>query len=82
MLSTLILWLETFYTSIGQYPSLYNFLAIAPEDISCWEYYLGYPNKCAKPNIFQPTVLPAPLYQWTTSVDPPKSGDVSHHMCD
>ena len=48
MLSTLILWLKIFYTTIGQYPILYNFLAVAPEEISCWKYYLGvaYCNKC------------------------------------
>ena len=28
MLSTLILWSTTFFTTIGQYPTLYNFLAI------------------------------------------------------
>ena len=52
MLSTLILKQKTFYTTIGQYPTLYNFLAITPEEISCWNYYLLYPNKCAKQNIF------------------------------
>ena len=40
------------------------------------------PNKCSKPKIFQTTVLPASLYKWTLSVDPPKSGEVSHHMHD
>ena len=44
MLSTLILWLKSFYTTIGQYPTLYDFLAIAPEEISHWKYYLMYPN--------------------------------------
>ena len=34
MLGTLILWSKTFYTTIGQYPTLYDFLAIAPKDIS------------------------------------------------
>ena len=57
MLSTLLLWSKIFYSTIGQYPTLYDFLAIAPEDICCWEYYLAYPNKCSKPNTFQPTVL-------------------------
>ena len=28
MLSTLIQWSKTFYTTIGQYPTLYDFLAI------------------------------------------------------
>ena len=51
MFSTL-LWLRTFYTIIGQYPTLYDFLAITPEEISCWNYYLTYPNKCVKLKIF------------------------------
>ena len=28
ILSTLLLWLKTLYTTIGQYPTLYNFLTI------------------------------------------------------
>ena len=72
---------KSFYTTIGQYPTLYDFLTITPKDIFCWEYDLAYP-KCAKPKIFQRTVLPTPLYEWTTSVDPPKSLEVLHHMCD
>ena len=28
IVSTLLLWLKTYYTTIGQYPTLYNFLAI------------------------------------------------------
>ena len=28
MLSTLVLWLKSFYTTIGQYPTLFDFLAI------------------------------------------------------
>ena len=80
MLTTLILWSTIFFTTIWQYPTLYDFLAITPEDISCWEYYLTYPNKCTKLNIFQPTVLTTPLYEWTPSVDPPKSGEELHHM--
>ena len=28
LMSTLILWLKTFYTTIGQYPTLYDYLAI------------------------------------------------------
>ena len=72
MLSTLIQWSRTFYTTIGQYPTLYDFLAIAPEEISCWKYYLVYPNKHAKLNIVQPMLLPPSLY----------SGEMSHHMHD
>ena len=52
MLTTLILWLKSFYNTIGQYPTLCNFLAIAPEEISHWNYYLMYHNNCVKPNIF------------------------------
>ena len=72
MLSTQILWSRSFYTIIGQYPTLYDFLAITPKDISHWEYDVAYPNKCVKPNTFWPTLLPLPLY----------SGEVSHHMHD
>ena len=43
---------KNFYTTIGQYPTLYNFLAITPEEISHWNYYLTYPNKYVKPKIF------------------------------
>ena len=48
ILSTLLLWLKMLYATIGQYPTLYNFLAIAPKEISHWNYYPTYPNKCAK----------------------------------
>ena len=30
LMSTLLLWLKTFYATIGQYPTLYDFLAITP----------------------------------------------------
>ena len=56
-----MLWSKTFYTTIGQNPTLYDFLAIVPKEISHWKYYLAYPKKCVKPKIFQPTLLP-PLY--------------------
>ena len=52
MLSTVILRLKTFYTTFGQYPTLYDFLAITPKEVSHWKYYLAYHNKCVKPNIF------------------------------
>ena len=32
LMSTLILWLKTFYTTIGQYPTLYDYLTITRED--------------------------------------------------
>ena len=44
--SALILWLKTFYTTIGQYPTIYDFLAIAPEDMSHWKYYLASQQVC------------------------------------
>ena len=47
---------ENFLHNIDQYPTIYDFLAIAPKEISHWNYYLMYPNKCAKLKIFQPTV--------------------------
>ena len=61
-MSTLLLWLKIFYTTIGQYPTLYDFLAITPEDIAHLNYYLTYPNKCVKLKIFQPTLLPPLVY--------------------
>ena len=45
ILRTLLLWLKTFYTTISQYPTLYNFLAITPEEICHAQYYLTYPKK-------------------------------------
>ena len=49
-----LLWSKNFYTTIGQYPTLYDFLAIAPKvlGLTCLNYYLTYPNKCVKPKIF------------------------------
>ena len=32
-MSALLLWLKRFYTTIGQHPTLYDFLAITKEDI-------------------------------------------------
>ena len=33
IMSTLLLWLKAFYTTSGQYPTLYDFLAITQEDL-------------------------------------------------
>ena len=71
LLSTLVLWSKSFYTTIGQYPTLYEFLVISPKEISCSKYYLAYPGNFVKPNIFLPT-LHTELY----------SGEMSHHMHD
>ena len=57
MLSTLILWSKSFYSSIGQYPTLYDFLAITCDELVPWEYHLDNPNMCMNPNIFQHTLL-------------------------
>ena len=71
-MSTLLLWLKTFYTTIGQYPTLYDFLAITQEDLICWEYHLDNPNMSVNPKLFQSTLILPPMY----------SGEMSHHMCD
>ena len=52
MLYTLVLWLKTFYNTIVQYPTPYDFLAITGDELILWEYHLDNPNRCAKPNIF------------------------------
>ena len=44
VISTLLSWLKIFYTTIGQYPTLYDFQAIAPKDITHLNYYLMCPN--------------------------------------
>ena len=65
---------ETFYTTIGQYPTLYDFLAITQDELILCQYHLDNPNMCAKckTKYFQPTLLSTPLY----------SGEMLHHMCD
>ena len=71
-MSTLILWSKTFYTTNGQYPTLYDYLAITREDLIRWEYHLDNPNISVRPNIFQSTLIPPLVY----------CGEVSHHMRD
>ena len=71
-MSTLISWSKTFYTTTGQYPTLYDYLAITREDLIRWEYYLINPNTSVKPNIFRSTLIPPSVYH----------GEVSHHMRD
>ena len=65
----LILWSKTFYTTIGQYPTLYNFLAIMREDLIRWEYHLDNPNTSENPKK-NSTLILSPVY----------SGEMSHHM--
>ena len=50
--------LERFYTTIGQYPTLYDFLAITREDLIQWEYHIDNPNTSVNPRIFRSTLLP------------------------
>ena len=45
LMGTLILWSKTFYTTIGQYPTLYDYLVIMREDLIHWEYHLDNPNE-------------------------------------
>ena len=71
-MSTLLSWSKRFYTTIRQHPTLYDFFAITQEDLIRWEYHLDNPNTIVNLKIFQPTLLPPPLY----------SSEVSHHMCD
>ena len=43
---------KNFYTTIGQYPTLYDFLTNAPEDITHLNYYITCPNQSVKQKIF------------------------------
>ena len=52
IMSTLLLWSKTFYTTIGKYPTLYDFLAITREDQIHWEYHLDNPISSVNPRIF------------------------------
>ena len=58
IMSTLLLWSKRLYTTIGQYPTLYDFLAITQEDLIQWEYHLDNLNTSVNPRIFQSTLLP------------------------
>ena len=71
LMSTLILWSKTFNTTVGQYPTLYDYLAIMQEDLIHWEYHLDHRNTGASPKNFQSTLILPPVY----------SGEVSHLMC-
>ena len=72
LMSTLIPGSKTFYTTTGQYPTLYDYLAITREDLIRWEYHLDNPNISVRPNIFRFTLIPPLVY----------CGEVSHHMRD
>ena len=51
-MGALILWLKTFYTTIGQYSTLYNYLAIMRENLILWEYHIDNLNTSVNPKIF------------------------------
>ena len=72
LMSTLILWSKTLYTTIGQYPTLYDYLAITQEDLIHLEYHLDNPNTCVNPKKIRSTLLSPPVYL----------GEVLHHMRD
>ena len=55
ILNTIILWSKTFYTTIAQYPTLYDFVAITQDELILWEYHLDNPNTCV--NTTTTTVL-------------------------
>ena len=61
-MGTLISWLKTYYTTIGQYPTLYDYLAITREDLIRLEYHLDNPNTSVKPEIFRFTLPPPTVY--------------------
>ena len=63
----LILWSKTFYTTIGQYPTLYNFLAITREDLIRWEYHLDNPNTSENPKKFYINTFTSVLWGDVTS---------------
>ena len=73
LMGKLILWSKTFFTTIGQYPTLYDYLAIRREDLVHWEYHLlDNPNTSVNSKKFRYTPILPPLY----------SGEVLHHMHD
>ena len=72
LMTTKILWSKTFYTTTGQYPTLYNYLAIMRKDLICCEYHPDNPYTSRIPKIFIYT-LKLPLVYY---------GEVLHHMRD
>ena len=56
LMSTLILWSKTFYTTIGQYPTLYDYLTITRHDLICWEYHPDNPYTSPIPKVVRFTL--------------------------
>ena len=72
-MSTLILWLKSFYTTIGQYPTLYDYLDITREELLLIRLeHLLPPNTSVNLKLFGSTLKLSPVY----------CGEVSHHMRD
>ena len=75
LMSTLILWSKIFYTNIGQYPTLYDFLDIKREELLLLRLEHLQP-----PNIS--VLLQLKFYRSTLKLPPVYCGEVSHHMRD
>ena len=58
MMSTLLLCPKLSYTTIGPYPTHYDFLAVSHKELIYWENYLENPYKCPKPNYVSIRVHP------------------------
>ena len=69
MLSTLILWSKSFYTTIGQNPTLYDFLTITPKT-----YPIGI-----LPSISQQMCETKYYLTYTTTTITVLRGDVASH---
>ena len=52
LMSTLILWSKKFYTTNGQYPTLFDYLAIMRKELNRWEYHPDNPYTSAIPKVF------------------------------
>ena len=75
LMSTLMLWSKIFYTNIGQYPTLYDFLDIKREELLLLRLeHLQPPNTSV--------LLQLIFYRYTLKLPPVYCGEVSHHMRD
>ena len=55
-MTTLIIWSKTFYTTIGQYPTLYDYLTNTQKDLIRWEYHPDNPYTSRIPKVFRYTL--------------------------
>ena len=73
LMSNLIVWSKTFYTTIGQYPTLYDYMDIMREEqLFIRLEHLLHPNTSVNLKPFRSTLKLPPVY----------FGEVSHHMRD